>query len=53
MNVVTAGVDLLADALDAQAVDVRRVDWRPPMPGTEADLAALAVDPPDVDRLGV
>ncbi|MEJ7796641.1 MAG: DUF1116 domain-containing protein [Nocardioides sp.] len=45
MNVVTAGVDLLADALDAQAVDVRRVDWRPPMPGTEADLAALAVDP--------
>ena len=30
-RVVTAGVDLLAEALDAQSVDVRRVDWRPPL----------------------
>jgi hypothetical protein len=45
MSVVTTGVDLLADAVEAQAVDVTRVDWRPPMPGTEADLATVAVDP--------
>ena len=45
MHVVTAGVDLLADAVEAQAVDVTRVDWRPPMPGTEADLATVAADP--------
>jgi len=44
-HVVGVGVDLLADAAQAQAVDVTRVDWRPPMPGTEADLAAVAADP--------
>jgi len=44
-RVVTAGADLLADALDAQAVEVARVDWRPPMPGTEADLVAVMGDP--------
>jgi hypothetical protein len=44
-QVVTTGVDLLADAVEAQAVDITRVDWRPPMSGTEADLATLAVDP--------
>ncbi|MGH3306916.1 MAG: DUF1116 domain-containing protein [Nocardioides sp.] len=44
-HVVGVGVDLLADAAEAQAVDVTRVDWRPPMPGTEADLAAVAADP--------
>ena len=43
--VVTAGVDLLADAVVAQAVDVERVDWRPPLPGTGSDLAAVAADP--------
>jgi Protein of unknown function (DUF1116) len=32
-HVVAVGVDLLADALAAQAVDVRRVDWRPPLEG--------------------
>jgi len=37
--VVTAGVGLLADALRAQAAQVTEVDWRPPMAGTEADLA--------------
>ncbi|MGK2875354.1 MAG: DUF1116 domain-containing protein, partial [Nocardioides sp.] len=45
MNVVNVGADLLADALQAQAAEVTRVDWRPPMAGTEADLARLALDP--------
>jgi hypothetical protein len=44
-HVVGVGVDLLADAAETQAVDVTRVDWRPPMTGTEADLAAVAADP--------
>jgi hypothetical protein len=44
-HVVGVGVDLLADAAQAQAVDVTRVDWRPPMTGTEADLAVVAADP--------
>ena len=43
--VVNVGADLLADAIASQAVPVTRVDWRPPMPGTEADLAAVAADP--------
>lgn len=43
--VVGVGADLLADAVEAQAVPVTRVDWRPPMEGTEADLAAVAADP--------
>ena len=42
--VVAAGLDLLADAAEAQAVEVARVDWRPPLPGTEADLAVVAAD---------
>jgi hypothetical protein len=44
-QVVTAGADLFAEAVAGQAVDVTRVDWRPPMPGTEADLARVAADP--------
>jgi hypothetical protein len=44
-QVVSAGADLFADAVAAQAVDVTRVDWRPPMPGTDADLATVAADP--------
>ncbi len=43
--VATVGAGLLADALSAQAVDVTRVDWQPPMDGTAADLAVLAADP--------
>jgi len=51
-RVVAAGAGLLADAVEAQAVDVTRVDWRPPMAGTEADLATVAADPlrRDADR---
>ena len=44
-RVVAVGADLLADAVEAQAVEVGRVAWRPPMTGTEADLAAVAADP--------
>jgi hypothetical protein len=44
-TVVTAGVDLFADALDAQAVTSQRVDWRPPVPGVEDALAAVLSDP--------
>ncbi|NYD55919.1 hypothetical protein BKA08_000157 [Nocardioides marinisabuli] len=45
MRAVTVGADLLGDALEAQAVGVQRVDWRPPMPGTEDDLATVVLDP--------
>jgi hypothetical protein len=44
-HVIAAGVGLLADAAAAQAAQVARVDWAPPMPGTEADLAAVLADP--------
>ncbi|MEI5672433.1 MULTISPECIES: DUF1116 domain-containing protein [unclassified Nocardioides] len=44
-TIVNVGADLFADAVAGQAVDVERVDWRPPMPGTEADLAIVAADP--------
>src|SRR5436190_13659882 len=42
---VNTGVGLLADALRAQGADVTEVDWQPPMPGTEDDLATVAGDP--------
>jgi hypothetical protein len=44
-HVVSIGVDLLAQAVTDQAAPVTRVDWRPPLPGTEDDLATLALDP--------
>ena len=44
MSVVGVGLDLLAEAVSSQAADVTRVDWRPPMPGTESDLATVALD---------
>src|SRR6478672_733294 len=44
-SVVTAGVGLFADALRAQAAQVTEVDWRPPMEGTESDLARVMADP--------
>jgi hypothetical protein len=43
-HVVGVGAGLLADAVEAQAAGVTRVDWRPPMPGTEDDLVAVAAD---------
>ncbi len=42
-RVVTMGVDLLADALAAQTVDVRRIDWRPPLEGDA--LVRVLADP--------
>jgi hypothetical protein len=45
VGVVAAGADLFADAVEAQAVPVSRVDWRPPMEGTAADLATVLADP--------
>ncbi len=44
-GVVSAGAGLLADAIAAQAAPVVRVDWQPPLPGTEDDLAVVAADP--------
>ncbi|MBG0830887.1 DUF1116 domain-containing protein [Planomonospora sp. ID67723] len=44
-RVITAGADVLGQALDAQAVPRVAVDWRPPMPGTEDDLARVLADP--------
>jgi hypothetical protein len=43
--VVTAGVEVLAGALEAQSVEVRRTEWSPPAEGTEAALATLAATP--------
>jgi hypothetical protein len=43
-QVVTAGIAGFADDLAAQGVAVTRVDWRPPPPGTEGDLADVALD---------
>ncbi|GAA3976147.1 DUF1116 domain-containing protein [Actinomadura viridis] len=39
--VVTAGVGVLAEALERQAVPVEAVDWRPPPEGSEDALAAV------------
>ena len=44
-RVITAGVELLAAALEGQAVDVRRVDWAPPVAGVEDALATVLLDP--------
>ena len=54
-TIVTVGADMFAESVEAQAVAVERVDWRPPMPGTEADLAAVATDPrrPEANRRAV
>jgi hypothetical protein len=43
-SVVTTGVDLFAEALAAQAVATTPVEWRPPQPGTEQQLARVAGD---------
>lgn len=44
-TVVTAGASMFADALTAQVATPRQVDWAPPVPGSEAGLAAIAADP--------
>ncbi|MGN6189637.1 MAG: DUF1116 domain-containing protein [Conexibacter sp.] len=42
--VANLGVDLFADELARQGVAVERLDWRPPVEGTEDALARLAAD---------
>jgi len=44
-HVIAAGIGLLAEAAERQAALVSRVDWAPPMPGTQGDLAAVLADP--------
>ncbi len=39
----SAGIELLAAELERQSVGVERVEWRPPVPGTEEALARLAL----------
>lgn len=43
-HVIAAGLGLLAGSAAGQGAKVTRVDWAPPMPGTEADLAAVLAD---------
>ncbi|RIQ18808.1 YlbE family protein [Jiangella rhizosphaerae] len=54
-RVVSAGVDLFAAALAAQAVPVTTVDWRPPVAGTEDALTRVLADPrrPDANALAL
>jgi hypothetical protein len=55
-SVITAGIDLLADALRAQAVDVTPVDFRPPAdPTVTDDLVTVLADPrrPAADAVAV
>jgi hypothetical protein len=44
-RVVSVGAELFAESLREQAVAVRTVDWRPPMPGCEDELARVLADP--------
>ncbi len=44
-RVVAAGAELFAQSLESQAVQVSRVEWAPPVAGTEADLRAVMLDP--------
>jgi hypothetical protein len=48
-RIIAAGIDVLADAAEAQAAPVTRVDWRPPMDGTAANLAEVMGDPRRLD----
>jgi hypothetical protein len=45
VQLITAGVDLFAAAAERQAARVTRVDWAPPMTGTEDELALVMGDP--------
>ena len=52
-HVISAGLGLLADAAEWQAARVTRVDWAPPMAGTEEDIVTVLADPRRAaDRLG-
>jgi hypothetical protein len=43
-HVISAGLGSLADAAARQGAPVTSVDWAPPMPGTEGDLAVVLAD---------
>jgi hypothetical protein len=44
-HIISSGLRLLADAAQEQAARVTRVDWAPPMAGTEDDLVPVLSDP--------
>lgn len=44
-TVITAGVDLFAQSLIDQGIEVVPVDWRPPMDGTADAIARVLADP--------
>jgi hypothetical protein len=44
-GVITAGAEILAESLERQGVPTTRVDWTPPVAGTEDALAAVMLDP--------
>lgn len=45
-SAITSGAGLFADALRNQGVEVREVEWRPPLEGVDpADLGAVMADP--------
>jgi hypothetical protein len=48
--VANVGVELFADALDAQSVDVVPVSWQPPVNGVEDALARVAAVDADIER---
>jgi hypothetical protein len=43
-HIISTGLGLLADAAAGQAARVTRVDWAPPMPGSEADIVPVIND---------
>ena len=43
-TMVTVGASLFADALRAQVASPLQVQWAPPVPGSDADLAVIAAD---------
>jgi hypothetical protein len=43
-HIISAGLQLLADAARQQAARVTQVDWAPSMAGTEADLVSILTD---------
>jgi hypothetical protein len=45
LKIATAGVPLLADALDEQLVPVTRVEWRPAISGSQESLDPVMADP--------
>ncbi|HEU0041385.1 MAG TPA: hypothetical protein VFQ15_03440, partial [Jiangellaceae bacterium] len=44
-RIITAGVDLFAETLAAQAASTERVDWQPPVASSEDALLRVMADP--------